>query len=89
MFYQLNGKIQNLRGGEVDRLELKAFNLEDVQQREQFTKGELRKIKVPFSTREVDYDPLKRFGVGLSRLGTSHAVSVGAYAFALNKLDEN
>ncbi|HPV55575.1 MAG TPA: ROK family protein, partial [Tenuifilaceae bacterium] len=39
--------------------------------------------------REVDYDPLKRFGVGLSRLGTSHAVAVGAYAFALKKLDEN
>lgn len=89
MFYQLNGKIQNLKGGEVDRLELKAFNLEDVQQRELFTKGELRKIKVPFSSREVDYDPLKRFGVGLSRLGTSHAVAVGAYAFALKKLDEN
>ena len=33
------------------------------------------------------YDPLKRIGVGLSRLGTSHAVALGAYAFALAALE--
>ena len=30
--------------------------------------------------------PLKRVGVGLSRLGTSRAVGLGAYAFALHSL---
>ena len=37
--------------------------------------------------RRVVYDPHKRTGVGLSRLGTSHAVALGAYAFALRALD--
>jgi glucokinase len=42
---------------------------------------------VPGSGRKVAYDPLKRVGVGLSRLGTSRAVALGAYAFALAELD--
>lgn len=88
MLKQLNGKISSLTGKQVDRLELKVFDLEDSHQQQLFTKGELRKIKVPFTETEIDYDPLKRIGVGLSRLGTSHAVSVGAYAFALNMMDK-
>ena len=35
----------------------------------------------------MTYDPLERVGVGLSRLGTSRAVALGAYAFALTALD--
>ena len=35
----------------------------------------------------MKYDPLQRVGVGISRLGTSEAVAIGAYAFALRKLD--
>ena len=42
---------------------------------------------MPGSGRKVAYDPLKRIGVGLSRLGTSRAVAIGAYAFALAELD--
>ena len=46
-----------------------------------------RPLAVPGSARSVLYDPHKRTGVGLSRLGTSHAVALGAYAYALNALD--
>jgi glucokinase len=34
----------------------------------------------------LQYDPLQRLGVGMSRLGTSEAVAIGAYAFALKSL---
>jgi glucokinase len=44
-------------------------------------------IPVPFSSKKVQYDPIKKTGVGISRLGTSKAVSIGAYAYALQKLD--
>ena len=43
-------------------------------------------IGVPFSKEKTLYDPLKKIGVGVTRLGTSKAVSIGAYAFALHKL---
>ena len=63
-----------------------AFNLEDPAQLEKFLKGETREITVPGSKRKMKYDPLPRIGVGMSRLGTSEAVAIGAYAFALRKL---
>jgi glucokinase len=68
-------------------MELKAFDLEDKASFEAFARGEAHGITVPGSGRQVTYDPLKRIGVGLSRLGTSQAVSVGAYAYALHELD--
>ena len=73
--------------GPVPRLEVKAFNLEVPAEREAFVKGDAREVVVPGSDRKVAYDPLKRVGVGLSRLGTSQAVAIGAYAFALAELD--
>ena len=46
-----------------------------------------REITVPGSRKKVQYDPLQRIGVGMSRLGTSEATAIGAYAFALQALD--
>lgn len=73
--------------GELARLEMTAFNLENPDERSRFVTGDVREVPVPGSTRTVTYDPLKRVGVGLSRLGTSRAVALGAYAFALTALD--
>ncbi|MFN8091225.1 MAG: ROK family protein [Vicinamibacteria bacterium] len=73
--------------GSFSRMEVKAFNLEDPAERAAFVAGEAVEVPVPGSGRKVAYDPLKRIGVGLSRLGTSEAVAVGAYAFALAELD--
>jgi glucokinase len=73
--------------GPLMRLEMTAFNLEDAEERSRFVKGEVAEVTVPGSTRTVTYDPLERVGVGLSRLGTSRATALGAYAFALTALD--
>jgi glucokinase len=73
--------------GPLMRLEMTAFNLEDPEERTRFVKGEVKEVAVPHSRRTVTYDPLERVGVGLSRLGTSRAVALGAYAFALGALD--
>ena len=84
---ELGSSLEGAAGRRVPRLELRAFNLEDPREREAFLRGEPRTIEVPHSRRAVSYDPLKRIGVGLSRLGTSRAVALGAYAFALDALD--
>ena len=84
----MNGTIETLDGRQIPRMELKAFNLEDQAAFDAFARGEARRITVPGSSRQLTYDPLKRIGVGLSRLGTSEAVAVGAYAFALHELDQ-
>jgi glucokinase len=68
------------------RLGVRAFNIEDPAGREAFLRGEVREIRVPGTSRTIAYDPLPRTAVGISRLGTSEAVAVGACAFALSRL---
>jgi glucokinase len=86
MFDELNGFLQDVKGNSVPRLVMKTYNLENDNSFLALARGEETRVKVPFSEREVTYDPMKRTGIGLSRLGTSKAVALGAYAFALNKL---
>ena len=75
-------------GNRFRRIPTQVFNLEDPAQLEQFLKGDSREVTVPGSDQKVMYDPLQRIGVGMSRLGTSEAISLGAYAFALQALDK-
>jgi glucokinase len=83
---ELNSNYTGPNGKPFRRLASKAFNLQDQEQLEQFLNGETREIKVPQSSRTLKYDPAQRIGVGISRLGTSEAIAIGAYAFALRKL---
>lgn len=83
---ELNSTYIGPDGNKFRRLASTAFNLEDSSQLENFLKGGTRTIKVPGSARSLAYDPLQRVGVGMSRLGTSEAVAIGACAFALQKL---
>lgn len=86
---ELNSTYTGPDGKSFRRLASVAFNLEDAKQLEIFLKGETRIIHVPGSNRSLAYDPLQRIGVGMSRLGTSEAVALGAYAFAIRQLDQN
>jgi len=85
---ELNSTYTAPNGEKFRRLVQVAFNMEDEAQRAKFLKGETREITVPGSKRKLKYDPLARIGVGMSRLGTSEAVAIGACAFALHKLDQ-
>jgi glucokinase len=73
-------------GGPQRRLVARAFNFEAPEQRAQFLKGDKRIVTAPGSDRAIEYDPLQRTAIGMSRLGASEAVSIGAYAFALSNL---
>jgi len=85
---ELNSSYTGPGGRQFRRLASVAFNLEDPSQVEKFTAGETRRIQVPRSKRQIVYDPLQRVGIGITRLGTTEAVAIGAYAFALHKLDQ-
>lgn len=84
---ELNGTYTGPTGNVFRRLASTAFNLEDPAELERFLKGDTREVTVPGTTRRVKYDSMPRIGVGISRLGTSEAVAIGAYAFAVNQLD--
>jgi len=85
---ELNSTYTGPNGIAFRRLASQAFNLEDPAQLRKFLAGQTRAVAVPGSRRKVKYDPLQRIGVGLSRLGTSEAVAIGACSFALRKLDQ-
>lgn len=84
---ELNGSLEKLEGGSVGRLALRAFDLEDPAGLHAFLSSETRAIPIPGSRRSVQHDPVKRTGIGLSKLGASRAVALGAYAFALEAID--
>lgn len=83
---ELGSRYTNARGETYPRLVQKVYNLEDAGQRAAFVRGRVRTVAVPGSNRTITYDPEKRIGIGISRLGTSQATALGAYAFALQQL---
>jgi glucokinase len=83
---ELNGTFIAGGGDVVRRLTPVSFNLEEPGQLDQFLAGKARELPVPGSSRTIHYNYTQRIGVGISKLGTSQAIAIGAYAFALQKL---
>ncbi len=84
---ELNGSLATPEGQPKARLESHVYNLEAPLERAGFLEDNPQWLSVPGTSQRVPYDPLKRLGLGLSRLGTSRAVALGAWAFALGELD--
>jgi glucokinase len=84
---EMNAPYDTTVGGRVERFESRAYNLESPEDRAAFLRGDVREMEVPFSSRTVVFDAAKSIGVGVSRLGTARAVSVGAYTLALSRID--
>lgn len=84
----MNQAFTDLQGNSVDRLEIKTFNLQDESDIIAFTEKTGYMVQVPNIDRELWlwYDPVKKTGVGISKLGTSSAVAMGAYAYAAQQL---
>ena len=86
---ELRGKIGTLSGETLNRVQMEVFDLDNEEEFKAFAKGNQRPLKVYGTDRYVAYDPMKRIGVMISKLGASKAISVGAYAYALHQLDTN
>lgn len=85
---QMRSTVKTL-GGEVTRkVQMEVFDLDDEDEFRRFALGEARQINIYGSDKTVTYDPMKRTGVIISKLGASKAISIGAYNYALSRLDE-
>ena len=67
---------------------MKVYDLDNDEEFEAFAKGASRDLKVYGTDKSVTYDPQKRIGVMISKIGASTAIPLGAYAFALNEIDK-
>ena len=88
LFASLRSKMHTVTGEELNRVQMKVYDLDNEAEFAEFAKGDARKIKIYGSDEEVTYDPQKRIGVAISKMGASKAISVGAYTFALDQLDK-
>lgn len=83
---EMRASRRTLTGSVVPRLQMQVYNLENEDELNEFLKDELESTTIPGSDTVVHYREKKKTGVWVSRLGTSRAVSLGAYHYAVNRL---
>ena len=84
---EMRGQLQRMNGETISRLQFKVYDLDDFNEFVEFAKGGSRELKIYGTDKSVVYDPMKRIGITISKLGASRAISLGAYAFALQQID--
>ena len=82
----MNRKFKKPDGGTVPRMEIVACNLNNEKGLNEFLTQKRFMVNVPFSEEKIPYYPQKKTGVGITRMGTSRAVAVGAFAFAMERI---
>jgi glucokinase len=87
MFVEIHRSYMDHRGRFTPRLSYRVFNLEDPTVFKGLARYKQKELKIPGSGRTVTYDADLWTGVGLSKLGASNAIALGAYAYALQQLD--
>ncbi|MCP4312764.1 MAG: ROK family protein [Bacteroidetes bacterium] len=87
MFEEINRPYVDFHGVPSPRLSYRVYNFEDPGSLKECAGLKGKELEIPGSGRKVTYDADPRTGVGLSRMGASTAIALGAYAFALQQLD--
>ncbi len=80
---ELNGSINGF-----PRIESTVFNLEDGVDSELFYRIESEQATHPIYEKSFKYEKTKKIPLGISRLGTSSSVALGAYFFAMGHFDK-
>ncbi|MGZ4984492.1 MAG: ROK family protein [Chthoniobacterales bacterium] len=88
LFRELKSEFKRANGGRQRRLLQEVFDLEDEQERQRFLRDDEAEVILDGS-RRVRYNSHPRLGLGRSRLGTSEAIAIGAYCYALDRLDRS
>jgi glucokinase len=89
MFAAINKPYKDSQGNSTQRLSIKVYNLEDKAVFDEFAEGGEKELVVPGSNRKIWYDDSPRNGIGVSKLGASKSIALGAYAYALQQLNAN
>ena len=89
LLQEMRGSVRTLSGDTIRRVQMEVYNLDDEAEFAAFAKGDAREIEIYGTGKTVTYDPQKRIGVAIDKIGTSKAISVGAYDFALSQLTDS
>ena len=87
MVNEMSGTRSMLSGNVFPRLQMKVYNLMSDTEKKAFLMDESVWVSIPGLDKKVNYNTEKKTGVTVSSLGTSKAIALGAYAYALRMLD--
>ncbi len=79
--------VKSFNGSRVKRLMAEVYDLTNQEDLKLFLRNESVTIPVYGTNLKVEYNPAKKIGVAITQIGTSKAIALGAYSFALNKLN--
>lgn len=82
----LNSHLTTFAGERVGMIQMKAYNWEDEEQRNQFLGIDVDTVNVPRTDKTVSYLTNRATCVGFSKNGASSSIMYGAYAYALANL---
>jgi len=84
---EMNSSFIKQDGTKFKRLIPEVFNLELEDGRSKFVQHSKNEVSVFGTDEKVEYTPQKKIGVGISKNGKDSSIAIGAYSFALHKLD--
>lgn len=84
---EMQSKMETFSGLTFDRLQMQICDLNNNLDRDNFFSNISTQVKIPNTKQFVQYNKQKQSAILVSTLGTNKAISLGAYAFALNTLD--
>lgn len=85
---EMNSEFTTISGERFRKVAAKVFNLEDENEIKKFLQRNVKEIPVYLTDKKVKYDSEPRIGIGVTKIGTSKAICIGAYTFALKALDK-
>lgn len=82
---ELNGTLDT-SSGPVNRLPCRVLDLDDPAGLSALVAQHCEQLAIPGTDQTVAYAPQKLTGIGVTRLGTTAAIALGAYAYALGEI---
>lgn len=83
---EMKSVLTTFAGDTLSRSQMDIIDIEDDNQFKRFISDDSISLKIPNTSKEVSYNPSKKTVIMKTKLGTSKAVSLGAYAYALHML---
>ena len=87
MLEEMRTRFTTCAGDSMPRLQMEVCDLSDSSERAAFLAADTRRVAIPGSDATAPYCPARRTALVLTNLGTSRAVALGAWAYALHSLD--
>lgn len=84
---ELRSSLKTVSNENVKRVQMDVFDLDDENDFKKFAQGTPVELPIYGSEETIKYDPIKRTGIIISKLGASKAISIGAYVYALTQID--